>query len=77
MENQTIEELVIIQSRSGNKNGQKRNDREKTKHPGKRKKRNETRQLKWRRDLARTKYLPGGCAKRREFSLDLEENMSA
>ena len=37
----------------------------------------ETRQLKWRRDLARTKYLPGSCAKRREFSLNLEENMSA
>ena len=25
----------------------------------------ETRQLKWRRDLARTKYLPGCCAKRK------------
>ena len=37
----------------------------------------ETRQLKWRRDLARTKYLPGSCAKRREVSLHLEENMSA
>ena len=63
MENQTIGELAIIQRRSGNENGQKRNDREKTKHPGKRKTRNETRQLKWRRDLARTKYLPQAAQK--------------
>ena len=77
MENQTIEELAIIQRRSGNKNGQKQNDREKKIHPRKRKKRNGNQTIKVAQRFSQNQISAWHLRKKREFSLNLEENMSA